>query len=108
MLSASSSSFVDTPVDPEAVATIMDFEVRFVSNESELQETQNAVKQLTLQLDHFLKNFGTNVLTANPLNSPPLSPQLPMSAITPSAPISCFKLATPSDFNGDQKKGCTF
>ena len=103
--SASSSSFVDVPIGPESPVTIMDVEARFANNENELREIRTAVDQLTQQLDQFLKHFGTTVLASN---SSPTSPQLPASAITTPAPTSWLKLATPSDFDGDCKRGHAF
>ena len=89
------------PVGPESIAPIMDFEARFTSNENKLQEARFAVKRLTLQLEYFLKNLGTQILTAKPSNSPPPSLQLPVSAVTTAAPILRLHLANPSDFDGD-------
>ena len=105
---ASSFSLVNVPVGPESIAPIMDFEVCFISSENELRETQSAVKRLTIQLEYFLKSFGTQILTEKPSNSPPPPPQLPASTITTPTPISRLHPANPSDFDGDRSKGRVF
>ena len=83
----------------------MDVKACFANNENKLRETRTAIDRLTQQLDQFLKHFGTTVLASN---SPPASPQLPTSTVTTPTPISRLKPATPSDFDGDRKKGRAF
>ena len=68
---------------------------------SDLQETRSTVEWLTLQIEYFLKNFRTQILTEKP-------PQPPTSTITMPALISCLHPANPSDFDGDRSKGRAF